>query len=184
MHQAQWSPERPLPPPVSWLLRATMRSPLRSPAQVEGTQGFLPQPEKKFSSCHGSYAISPADFFASRRARFSAFFRSRAASCSLYSFCFLGLKTPINTSSRMAQTLSTLNWRRYADRKWESSVKPCSFHHFRASLSLCFLAGVISPSIRAFRLRHQSYRSRYPARLPHPPVNLRPTHPTVRQSDP
>ena len=27
-----------------WLLRATMRSPLRSPAQVEGTQGFLPQP--------------------------------------------------------------------------------------------------------------------------------------------
>src|SRR5574340_1715462 len=29
-----------------WLLRATMRSPLRSPAQVEGTQGFLPQPEK------------------------------------------------------------------------------------------------------------------------------------------
>ena len=24
----------------------TMRSPLRSPAQVEGTQGFLPQPEK------------------------------------------------------------------------------------------------------------------------------------------
>src|SRR5574340_160248 len=29
-----------------WLLRATMRSPLRSPAQVEGTQAFLPQPEK------------------------------------------------------------------------------------------------------------------------------------------
>src|SRR5574337_530239 len=29
-----------------WLLRATMRSPLRSPAQVEQTQGFLPQPEK------------------------------------------------------------------------------------------------------------------------------------------
>ena len=29
-----------------WLLRATMRSPLRSPAQVEGTQGFLPQPGK------------------------------------------------------------------------------------------------------------------------------------------
>ena len=29
-----------------WLLRATMRSPLRSPAQVEGTQGFLPQPRK------------------------------------------------------------------------------------------------------------------------------------------
>src|SRR5574337_816037 len=29
-----------------WLLRATMRSPLRSPAQVEGTQGFLRQPEK------------------------------------------------------------------------------------------------------------------------------------------
>ena len=26
-----------------WLLRATMRSPLTSPAQVEGTQGFLPQ---------------------------------------------------------------------------------------------------------------------------------------------
>ena len=29
-----------------WLIRATMRSPLRSAAQVEGTQGFLPQPEK------------------------------------------------------------------------------------------------------------------------------------------
>src|SRR5574337_693543 len=29
-----------------WLLRATMRRPLRSPAQVEGTQGFLPQPWK------------------------------------------------------------------------------------------------------------------------------------------
>src|SRR5574337_896809 len=29
-----------------WLLTATMRSPLRSPAQVEGIQGFLPQPEK------------------------------------------------------------------------------------------------------------------------------------------
>src|SRR5574337_678307 len=28
------------------LLRATMRSPLRSPAQVEGPQGVLPQPEK------------------------------------------------------------------------------------------------------------------------------------------
>ena len=28
----------------SWTI--TMRSPLRSPAQVEGTQGFLPQPEK------------------------------------------------------------------------------------------------------------------------------------------
>src|SRR5574340_977649 len=31
---------------LPWLLRATMRSPLRSPAQVEGTQGFLPQPGK------------------------------------------------------------------------------------------------------------------------------------------
>src|SRR5574337_233272 len=29
-----------------WLLRATTRSPLRSPAQVEGPQGVLPQPEK------------------------------------------------------------------------------------------------------------------------------------------
>src|SRR5574337_1054780 len=29
-----------------WPLRATMRSPLRSPAQVEGTQGVLPQPGK------------------------------------------------------------------------------------------------------------------------------------------
>src|SRR5574340_263304 len=28
------------------LLRSTMRSPLRSPAQVEGSQGILPQPEK------------------------------------------------------------------------------------------------------------------------------------------
>ena len=31
---------------LPWLLRATMRSPLRSPAQVQGTQGFLPQPGK------------------------------------------------------------------------------------------------------------------------------------------
>ena len=30
----------------AFVLRATMRNPLRSPAQVEGTQGFLPQPEK------------------------------------------------------------------------------------------------------------------------------------------
>ena len=29
-----------------WVFRATMRSPLRSPAQVEGTQGFLPQTGK------------------------------------------------------------------------------------------------------------------------------------------
>src|SRR5574340_534649 len=29
-----------------WPLRATMRSPLKSHAQVEGTQGFLPQPGK------------------------------------------------------------------------------------------------------------------------------------------
>src|SRR5574340_230572 len=33
-----------------WLLRATVRSPLRSPAQVEGTQGFLPQPGKDLES--------------------------------------------------------------------------------------------------------------------------------------
>src|SRR5574339_224633 len=46
MHQAQWSPERPLHLQFPWLLRATMRSPLGSPAQVEGTQGFLPQPRK------------------------------------------------------------------------------------------------------------------------------------------
>src|SRR5574340_586585 len=29
-----------------WLLMVALRSPLRSPAQVEGTQGFLPQPGK------------------------------------------------------------------------------------------------------------------------------------------
>ena len=46
MHQAQWSPESPSHLQFPWLLRATMRSPLRSPAQVEGTQGVLPQPEK------------------------------------------------------------------------------------------------------------------------------------------
>ena len=46
MHQTQWSPERPLPPPVSLASQSHMRSPLRSPAQVEGTQGFLPQPGK------------------------------------------------------------------------------------------------------------------------------------------
>ena len=46
MHQTHWIPERPLPPQVSLTYRVTMTSPLRSPAQVEGTQGFLPQPKK------------------------------------------------------------------------------------------------------------------------------------------
>ena len=46
MHQTQWGPERPLPPPVSLASQSHHESPLRSPAQVEGTQGFLPQPEK------------------------------------------------------------------------------------------------------------------------------------------
>ena len=46
MHQAQWSPERPLPPPVSLTSQSHHEKPLRSPAQVEGTQGFLPQPGK------------------------------------------------------------------------------------------------------------------------------------------
>ena len=47
MYQPQWSPERPLPPPqFPWLLRSTMRSSLRLPAQVEGTEGFLTPPEK------------------------------------------------------------------------------------------------------------------------------------------
>ena len=51
MHQTQWGPERPLPPPVSLALRATMRSPLRSPAQVEGHYKSFemvnPEPLKK-----------------------------------------------------------------------------------------------------------------------------------------
>ena len=46
MRQAQWSPERPLPPPVSLASQSHHEKPLRSPAQVEGTQGFLPQPGK------------------------------------------------------------------------------------------------------------------------------------------
>ena len=33
-------------PPVSLASQSHQRSPLRSPAQVEGTQGFLPQPGK------------------------------------------------------------------------------------------------------------------------------------------
>ena len=38
---------KPLPiPQYPRLLRGTLRSSLRSPVQVEGTQGFLPQPEK------------------------------------------------------------------------------------------------------------------------------------------
>ena len=35
---------------VSRLLRGTLRSSLRSPAQVEGTQGYLPHPEKDLES--------------------------------------------------------------------------------------------------------------------------------------
>ena len=51
MHQTQWSPQRPLPPPqFPCLLRGTMRSSLRSPAQVEGTEGFLPPHEKDVES--------------------------------------------------------------------------------------------------------------------------------------
>ena len=46
MHQTQWSPERPLPPPVSLASQSQHEKTLRSPAQVEGTQGFLPQPGK------------------------------------------------------------------------------------------------------------------------------------------
>src|SRR5574337_245075 len=45
MHQPSGVPRGPSHLQFPWLLRATMRSPLRSPAQVEGTQGFLPQPE-------------------------------------------------------------------------------------------------------------------------------------------
>src|SRR5574337_57166 len=54
-----------------------MRSPLRSPAQVEGTQGFLPQPEKDLERpsstrleatfpYHGSGKLKPEDFLAIR----------------------------------------------------------------------------------------------------------------------
>ena len=46
MHQTSGVPRGPSHLQFPWPLRATMRSPLRSPAQVEGTQGFLPQPEK------------------------------------------------------------------------------------------------------------------------------------------
>ena len=48
MHQTQWSPERPLPPPVSLASQSHHEKPpeVTSLAQVEGSQGFLPQPEK------------------------------------------------------------------------------------------------------------------------------------------
>ena len=48
MHQTPWSPERPLPPPVSLTSQSHHEKPpeVTSRAQVEGTQGFLPQPEK------------------------------------------------------------------------------------------------------------------------------------------
>ena len=42
---------QPLPTPqYQCLLRGTMSNSLRSPAQVEGTQGILPQPEKDLKS--------------------------------------------------------------------------------------------------------------------------------------
>ena len=51
LHQTQWSSERPLPTPQwPWLLRSTLRSFLRSLAQVDGTQGFLLQPKKDLES--------------------------------------------------------------------------------------------------------------------------------------
>ncbi len=68
MHQTQWSAERPLPPPVSLTSQSHHEKPPEvtctsrgtpgcpastrerpretSPAQVEGPQGVLPQPEK------------------------------------------------------------------------------------------------------------------------------------------
>ena len=46
MHQAQWSPERPLPPPVSLASQSHHEKPPEVPAQAEGAQGFLPQPGK------------------------------------------------------------------------------------------------------------------------------------------
>ena len=48
MHQTPWSPERPLPPPVSLTSQSHHEKPpeVTSRAQVEGSQGFLPQPEK------------------------------------------------------------------------------------------------------------------------------------------
>ena len=51
LHQTQMSRERPLPTPqYPWILRGTLRIYLRSPAQVEGTQGFLLRPEKDLES--------------------------------------------------------------------------------------------------------------------------------------
>ena len=46
MHQTQWGPERPLPPPVSLTSQSHHEKPPEVPAQVEGRQGFLPPPEK------------------------------------------------------------------------------------------------------------------------------------------
>ena len=46
MHQTQLRPEKPLPTPVSLTSQSHHEKPLRSHAQDEGTQGFLPQPEK------------------------------------------------------------------------------------------------------------------------------------------
>ena len=39
-----------VPSQLHSILRGTLRSSLRSPAKVEGTKGFLPQPEKDLES--------------------------------------------------------------------------------------------------------------------------------------
>ena len=46
MHQAQWSPERPLPPPLSLASQSHHEKPPEVTCTIEGTQAFLPQPEK------------------------------------------------------------------------------------------------------------------------------------------
>src|SRR5574337_890923 len=46
MHQAQWSPERPLPPPVSLASQSHHEKPPEVTCTSRGTQGFLPQPGK------------------------------------------------------------------------------------------------------------------------------------------
>ena len=72
LHQSLWCPEKPLSTPqYPWLLRGTPLSSLRSWAQVEGTQGFLPHPEKDLESSSSKHLEAWFPYHDSRAMRSS-----------------------------------------------------------------------------------------------------------------
>ena len=64
LHQSLWCPEKPLSTPqYPWLLRGTPLSSLRSWAQVEGTQGFLPHPAYPLQSISKHVSLSSVSHY-------------------------------------------------------------------------------------------------------------------------